>query len=387
MTNQNLSVILNGPYLYHSGFSKANREMAFRLSKRGVNVKTEIVDTKVEVDKATEDAVRRLTRTVVPKKTPTVYSMTMPPIISGDGPKVLFTMMESSKEVHKEYAEKMNLATEIWVPTSHMTEALEAAGVCSPVHIVPLGVDTEIFSESSGRMYVPGDTRGFKFLSVSWWGPRKGFDILIKAFVGEFSSSEDVCLVISSRRHDGKASTAIVEDIKNIIRTTGKVSRPPIVLISRVMDEEELASLYNACDAFVLPSRGEGFSLPILEAASCGLPVISTRCTAQATYLDDDNSYLVDPEGFERANPNDGRPSSVGRWCKYYENQLFPVFSGKSVKRLGELMRSVHNDRITASQKARLLTDKVRTTMTWDNAADVFIERLADLTQRVNGGQ
>lgn len=381
----NLAVILCGPYLSHSGFSKTNRELAVRLSKRGVRVKANVCDTRIEVDAQTQETIKRLARVQVPPKTPMVYSMTMPPVIANDGPRILFTMMESSKSLHKDYAERMNLASEIWVPTSHMVDIMCDAGVCSPVHIVPLGVDHSVFSQTSGRMHLPRKAKGYRFLSVSWWGPRKGFDILIKAFVGEFSSSDDVCLVISSRAHDNRPPSRISDEIAAIARSTGKADRPPIILHSKVTTDRELAALYNSCDAFVLATKGEGFSLPIVEAASCGLPVISTRCTAQETYLDDENSYLLDPEGFENANPQDGRSSSVGRWCRYYENQPFPVFGGKSVRRLGELMRSAYTDREEASRKASVLTDKVRKTMTWENAVDVVIDRLSALAEKQGG--
>lgn len=379
-----LSVILNGPYFSHSGFSKTNRELALRLSRRGVKVRADICDTRVEVPKEEEAAIRKLTNTPVPKGTATVYSMTMPPIISGDGPRILYTMMESSQSLHNEYTDKACLASEIWVPTTHMSELLENAGVTSPVHLVPLGVDEKVFSPESGRLKIPG-ARSFRFLSLSWWGPRKGFDILVKAFVGEFKSDEDVCLVISSRAHDGRPSAKIAAEIESMARSVSKTDRPPIILISKVLPEKTVAALYNACDVFVLASMGEGFSLPIVEAASCGLPVISTRCTAQATYLDDTNSYLLDPEGYEAANPQDGRSNSVGRWCRFYEHQLFPIFSGKSIKRLGELMRESYENHEDAAARAWNLTDKVRSTMTWENTVDAIIDRLAAIA--VSGGK
>jgi glycosyltransferase involved in cell wall biosynthesis len=49
---------------------------------------------------------------------------------------------------------------------------------------------------------------------------------------------------------------------------------------------EALAHLYNAMDVFLLPSKGEGFGIPIVEAQSCGVPVITTNCTAQPELVD-----------------------------------------------------------------------------------------------------
>ncbi|MBI1745727.1 MAG: glycosyltransferase family 4 protein [Acidobacteria bacterium] len=44
--------------------------------------------------------------------------------------------------------------------------------------------------------------------------------------------------------------------------------------------DEDLVLLYGAADLFVFPSTYEGFSLPILEAMSCGVPVITVNSSA-----------------------------------------------------------------------------------------------------------
>ena len=45
---------------------------------------------------------------------------------------------------------------------------------------------------------------------------------------------------------------------------------------------EQLARFYNTFDVFLLPTKGEGFGIPLIEAQACGVPVITTNCTAQA---------------------------------------------------------------------------------------------------------
>jgi len=42
---------------------------------------------------------------------------------------------------------------------------------------------------------------------------------------------------------------------------------------------EEMPNFYNTLDAYICASSSEGFSLSVLEAASCGIPIISTRIT------------------------------------------------------------------------------------------------------------
>ncbi len=47
------------------------------------------------------------------------------------------------------------------------------------------------------------------------------------------------------------------------------------------IETETMARMYNALDVFLLPSKGEGFGIPLIEAQSCGVPVLTTNCTAQ----------------------------------------------------------------------------------------------------------
>jgi glycosyltransferase involved in cell wall biosynthesis len=42
----------------------------------------------------------------------------------------------------------------------------------------------------------------------------------------------------------------------------------------------DLAGAYNAMDVFVLPTKGEGFGMPLVEAQACGTPVITTATTS-----------------------------------------------------------------------------------------------------------
>jgi glycosyltransferase involved in cell wall biosynthesis len=60
--------------------------------------------------------------------------------------------------------------------------------------------------------------------------------------------------------------------------------------------EAQLAGLYAGADAFVLPSRHEGFGLPCLEAMAAGVPVIAADAGALPETCDR-AAVLVPPEG------------------------------------------------------------------------------------------
>ncbi len=78
-----------------------------------------------------------------------------------------------------------------------------------------------------------------------------------------------------------------------------------------------LPGLYTACDAFVLPSRGEAWGLPYIEAMACGLPAIGARWGGNLAFMNDDNSYPIEIEGLEDVPPHIDTPVLIGhKWAK-----------------------------------------------------------------------
>jgi len=58
---------------------------------------------------------------------------------------------------------------------------------------------------------------------------------------------------------------------------------------------EEMPSFYNTLNAYICASSSEGFSLSVLEAASCGVPIISTRVTGCTELIKhSENGLFVD---------------------------------------------------------------------------------------------
>jgi len=66
------------------------------------------------------------------------------------------------------------------------------------------------------------------------------------------------------------------------------------VVFADGLSDSELACLYSACDLFVWPSLYEGFGLPILEAMTCGAPVVTSNCSSMPEVAGD-AALLVDP--------------------------------------------------------------------------------------------
>lgn len=74
-----------------------------------------------------------------------------------------------------------------------------------------------------------------------------------------------------------------------------QVPTGPQVLFQGSVRHEDVPVWLNAADAFVLPTLDEGCSNAILEAISCGLPVVSSDLPFNQNILNDSVAVLVDP--------------------------------------------------------------------------------------------
>jgi len=378
-----MEVYWNGNFLDYGGFARMNRTMVFGLSNRGVKVKVETEPYLVHVNKSTQSQLQELSNLSISSNAPKIFGVTIPINLSHTGKKILYTMIETSEKVHKDYAEKLNLMNEIWVATEYGRRIMRKSNVCVPIYVMPLGVDIERYKPDCGVMDFGSAMRGFRFLSVFRWSYRKGFDILLRAFMEEFSAEDDVSLLMVSRNMDkpeAHGSNRIVEDFNGIKGSIGKSESdlPHIALYTKPIDEKDMPKVYNSCDAFVLISRGEGFGLPYCEAAACGLPVIGTNCSGQSDFLKADNSFLVEPDGFVEARVG-GTLSNMAKLCHFYEGQVFPDFSSNAINQTRAHMRFIYENYQKAKEKAAKLQNLIVHNYTWDMAIDKVYSRIGEL--------
>jgi glycosyltransferase involved in cell wall biosynthesis len=152
----------------------------------------------------------------------------------------------------------------------------------SEIEYLPFPVDTERFSPDDNV-----DTETDIVFVGRFNDPRKNIEMLVRAFKSVLQNIPDATLTLVGDQPGDKLSTLISDlNLDDAIRTPGRV--PDIVPYLR------------RSQVFVLPSRQEGLGIAGLEAMSCGLPVVATKCGGPEDYvIDGKTGYLV-PVGDEK---------------------------------------------------------------------------------------
>ena len=111
-----------------------------------------------------------------------------------------------------------------------------------------------------------------------------------------FTKKDDVVLFVLSSTFYHSDKEVIPKQLAKFISDHIKIPTsmlPLVVFLPEEIPMIDMPKLYHAADAFVLPSRGEGWGLPYVEAMSMELPVLATNWSGNTEYMNEDNSYLI----------------------------------------------------------------------------------------------
>lgn len=266
------------------------------------------------------------------------------------------------------WAERCNEMDEVWVPSEFNVQTFSRSGVApEKLQVVPECLQLDLFDPEIAPLELP-QASGFTFLAVFTWSWRKGWDVLVRAYVEEFAPDEDVTLFLKVQAVFRPLAESLAELRAFIREPLGREpSRTPrIVVLDSNPGAEGMARLYRAADAYVLPARGEGWGRPYMEAMAMGLPTIATRWSGNLAYMTDENSYLVDSVLGEVAEP---------AWREW------PWFRGQrwaepSVVHLRALMRRVFERRDEARAKGARAREDVRALCSLERVGGIMRARL-----------
>ncbi len=172
-------------------------------------------------------------------------------------------------ELFKRPLGRMLTRIDRYLPVSQAAQEPMERIFSADYHIIPNGVDYELFSSGSadGRRQLPGlDPDKLRILFVGAMVKRKGLPHLIEAFREILLNRDDVELLVVG---DGPGRRAIDRGLDIHMRSR-------IHFVGAVTNRSKLAEYYASADIFCAPSLGrESFGMVLLEAMAAGLPVVA----------------------------------------------------------------------------------------------------------------
>lgn len=150
------------------------------------------------------------------------------------------------------------------------------------MHVVPVGVDPDLFRPLPDVARVPGRLITTASADVTM----KGLRYLLEA-VAKLRTERPVELVVIGKPKEGGKSAA----------TIGRLGLTDVVTFVSGVTDDRIIELYAEAELAVVPSLYEGFSLPAIEAMSCGVPLVATTGGAipEVVGADGDTALLVAP--------------------------------------------------------------------------------------------
>jgi len=209
---------------------------------------------------------------------------------------ILYTAGIETTHVAPEWLNQVNLLTKMIVVSNHSKQSFRNSSYqfkdqngnlsqlnCSvPIDVVNYSVQKVKAKKSKIKL-----DYDFNFITVAQWSPRKNLDNLIKWFVEEFKDEYVGLVVKTSQTKNCHVDRILTHNrIKELLKPY-KDHKCKVYMIHGSLTDEEMFGLYKdtRIKAYVSTTHGEGFGLPLFEAAQVGLPIVSPAWSGQSDFL------------------------------------------------------------------------------------------------------
>ena len=297
------TVVLRAPALSMSGYGTHARQLFRWLDSKDVNLTVDLLPwgiTSWHVNPEGESGLvgKIMSKTGLPAKNPdVVISLQLPnewKQVEGAQNVGVSAIVETDR-CNPKWVDSCNSMNRVIVPSTFCKSTLERSGkLTADVRVVPESFPDEILESTSG-LEIPGINTTTNFLLVGQLTgmkpdvDRKNIFYTVKWFCEEFKDRQDVGLIIKSNLGTNCSfHRAQLQNIfANLVNEVRKGPFPKIHLLNGEMTTAEISSLYRSkrVSALLSLTRGEGYGLPLLEAAACDLPVVCTNWSGHIDFM------------------------------------------------------------------------------------------------------
>jgi tetratricopeptide (TPR) repeat protein/glycosyltransferase involved in cell wall biosynthesis len=289
-------------------------------------------------------------------------------LVSCPGVKIGYVVWESTS-IPDDWIKSLSHADILWTPSQWFRQILINHGMDShSIQVIPEGINEQVFKPDGPVFQSLKNINAYKFLYVGKLEERKSPIESIVTFDYTFKDIPNVRLVLSTQIFKNDF------DYKTFIQALRLRHPEKILCVGPFSKNSDLASLYRSCDAFVLPTRAEGWGLPIIEAMACGLPVIVTGYSGLTEFATHENAYLIDYKMADIEKPLgwqfQSNSTDYGQWAE-------PDFL-----HLKDIMQYVWKNKEKAKERGIKASHDILSHWTWDHAAKKAIAALTQLKDK-----
>jgi glycosyltransferase involved in cell wall biosynthesis len=190
-------------------------------------------------------------------------------------------------EAKRDWAEILNRLDLVITPTEWNREVWERAGVGTPITVVPLGVDPELYYPATGRRCT------FLCVHENLGGEtsRESWRETLRAYLAAFAGEDDVRLVVKTWKWKPAEFRAAREQALAELGIAPERA-PEIEVIDATLSADEMRKLYQRAWLFLKNANREGWSVPCTEAIACGTPVAATRIQPLLSHLPEETRWF-----------------------------------------------------------------------------------------------
>ncbi|HEX9046316.1 MAG TPA: glycosyltransferase family 9 protein, partial [Verrucomicrobiae bacterium] len=259
-------------------------------------------------------------------------------------------------------------ALDVWLPCE-FNASVFAAALQKPVFKLPHPWMPHENGQHSGNDLLRKwgiQLDDFVFYSIFEWQDRKGPREMIEAYLRAFPTDAGTVLVLKSNLGATDIAATTLAEVRRQISSSARVE-----LRCEAWSEAEIAALQARGDCYVSLHRGEGWNLPLFEAACLGKPVVATGYSGPMEYLDAAIHHLVRYQ-----------PATVRQRYAYYQPAMH--WAEPDIAHATELMRQVLTEREHACSRAATGAERLRQDFSLEVVGRSARQRLLHLLRKTN---